>query len=152
MEKRYVDMLKAAAPYAPASAQAPIAALLQLQSISDQIADMRHGQFEKIVREQADLEAAELEACDMDQGNMEAMLTQMENFCSPREREMIHMILNFTRAGKMLRSYQQFSRQMGVSGKSPSPMDFLMTQLNEEQRAAFEMMRMMMETPTTPPQ
>ena len=163
-QNRYVEMLRAAAPYASRNARNSLDIALQIQNIAGRLSGTN-----------SDLSAASLgdspdmEACDLDGeqgGDLEAMLLQIQEHCSPREQNTIGMMLNFTRAGKLFRGYQGFMRDQNMqtadmsaqdtSTSSNNPgsnmnnqgntiMNFLLSQLSPEQKSTLEVMKMLMD-------
>lgn len=155
---RYLEMLRAAAPYAPRHARNSLDVVIQIQDIASKISG---NQRPLAAASMENGENADLEACDMegDAGDTEAMLMQISNFCTPREQDTIHMILNFVRAGKLFRNYQNFMQDRGESdadleaseatgpfgGNRNNIIEFLLTQLTPEQKSTFDMMKMMVD-------
>lgn len=163
---RFLQMLKAAAPYVGAQARVPVQILIQAGELAYQLRHMP--------------EEAELAACDFedDRADIEGMLVHVQELSAPRERESIQTMLNFIRAGKMMQAYQNFmqtrqtsmqnasfgtandmeteslangynennntSRNSG-SGNTSLMMEFLMSQLSPEQRSNLDMLKTVME-------
>lgn len=105
-----------------------------------------------------------LSACDLDQKplDMEALLTDLSNVSTPKERETLNLLLNFIKAQTLFRSYQQFQKSSAHSandappqnsfenfaGTNPqSPVGFLLSQLTPEQKSTMSHMLQLMNQP-----
>lgn len=164
---RFLQMLKAAAPYVGAQARVPIHIIIQAGELAYRLRHMP--------------EEAELAACDFedDRADIEGMLVHVQELSAPRERESIQTMLNFIRAGKMMQAYQSFmqTRQASMqseaydaqsdmetnsfpneagtnnsmpdrsagSGGTSLMMEFLMSQLSPEQKNNLDMLKAVME-------
>lgn len=164
---RFLQMLKAAAPYVGAQARVPIHIIIQAGELAHQLRRMP--------------EEAELAACDFedDRADIEGMLVHVQELSAPRERESIQTMLNFIRAGKMMQAYQSFmqTRQAAMQNESHGTenemetnsfasesdaensthehslnpggtslmMEFLMSQLSPEQKSNLDMLKAVME-------
>lgn len=135
--QRQMAILEAALPYVAPNSRHAIQMYLQADAL---IALARNGGTEK----EGDfaLEAAEHGGTEQG-GNhgVQEMLLQIQEHLTPRESEMVQMLLNFLNAGKMLRRYREFNQNTTAN---TSLRDFLISQLNPEQKASFEQMQNLM--------
>lgn len=155
---RHMAMLKAAIPYVMPQSRHAIEMLLQ----ADALVNTARG-FSR--NSEYSLEAAELHenaeeysmhgAAQSFQPDPENMLLHIQEYCSPRESDLIQTALNFIRASKLFRGYQEFqmthpltqtSEEAGdhVQGSQNQLMEFLLSRLNPEQKTAFEQMQQIM--------
>lgn len=89
--ERRMSMLRAALPYTMGTQRHALEMLLQADSLVN-IARRRE---------------SDLEACDYD-GNPEEMLLHIQEYCTPRETDMVQMILNFMKANHLFQNYREF--------------------------------------------
>ena len=88
MNKRQLDMLRAAMPYTNPTLRKPLQVYIQTAELSDYI--------------RSDDSVSEVNACGLDHvGDVEGMMEQIREFCNPRERDMLDMVINFVRAQKI---------------------------------------------------
>lgn len=155
---RHMAMLRAAIPYVMPQRRHAIEMLLQ----ADALVNTARG-----LSTESDypLESAEFHdnpgnfhnhgASYNEQPDPEQMLLHIQEYCSPRESDLIQTALNFIRAGKLFRGYQEFQQahplaQAGEPTGSYPPgnhnqlMEFLLTRLNPEQKTIFEQMQQIM--------
>lgn len=90
-----------------------------------------------------------LEAAENNQSgqpNMKEMLLHIQEYLTPRESDLVQTILNFMNAGTLFQSYREFAQMHGRETPAQNNMmrDFLMSQLNPEQKATFEQMQNIM--------
>lgn len=155
---RHMAMLRAAIPYVMPQSRHALEMLLQADALVNTARGFsREGDYS--------LESAELREDSDSFGTSEAdghfnpdpenMLIHIQEYCSPRESDLIQTALNFIRAGKLFRGYQEFQQshpltQMGeasgghMSGNSNQLMEFLLSRLNPEQKTIFEQMQQIM--------
>ena len=93
-QNRRMAILQAALPYTTGMGHHAIELLLQTNALIN----TARGYSE-----------SDLESCDME-ANPEEMLIHMQEFCTPKENDMIQMLLNFIKAGHLFRNYQEFMR------------------------------------------
>lgn len=149
---RHMAMLRAAIPYVMPQSRQALEMLLQADALVNTARGFtREGDYP--------LESAELREDSDAAGNFnpdpENMLLHIQEYCSPRESDMIQTALNFIRADKLFRGYQEFQQshpltQMGevsgghMAGNSNQLMEFLLSRLNPEQKTIFEQIRQIM--------
>ncbi len=124
--ERRMAMLRAALPYTSGSRHHALEMLLQVNTLYH-IAS--HPPKEN-----------DLEACDMEI-HPEEMLTQLQEYCTPKEADFIQMLLNFRKARQLLRNYRDFTSSCSDSENPNNMMDFLFSQLPPEQRQLFEQVK-----------
>lgn len=91
--ERRMAILRAALPYTNRSSRHAMEMLLQTDSLLS------------IARQSP----SDLEACDIGTApNPEEMLLHIQEFCTPREYDMVQMILNFMKADRLFRNYRDF--------------------------------------------
>ena len=91
--ERRMELLKVALPYAGGGRRQAMEMVLQTYALLHTARKDYSG---------------ELEACDLNP-DPEGMLLQMQQYCTPREADMIQMLLNFLKAGHLFQSYRQFA-------------------------------------------
>lgn len=149
---RHMAMLRAAIPYVMPQSRQALEMLLQADALVNTARGFsREGDYP--------LESAELHENSDSAGQFspdpENMLLHIQEYCSPRESDMIQTALNFIRAGKLFRGYQEFQQshpltQMGepsgghMGGNTNQLMEFLLSRLNPEQKTIFEQMQQIM--------
>lgn len=155
---RHMAMLRAAIPYVMPQSRHAIELLLQ----ADALVNTARG-FSP--NSDYTLEAAELHENAEDfsshgtsqnfNPDPENMLLHIQEYCSPRESDLIQTALNFIRAGKLFRGYQEFQMTHPLtqtsdtsggygSGSHNQLMEFLLSRLNPEQKTIFEQMQQIM--------
>ncbi len=155
---RHMAMLRAAIPYVMPQSRHAIEMLLQADAL---VHTARNFPGEN----EFSLESAELhedygESSPSATGknyqpDPENMLLHIQEFCSPRESDLIQTVLNVIRAGKLFRGYQEFQAAHPVpqnedlsaasmSGSHNQLMEFLLSRLNPEQKTIFEQMQQIM--------
>lgn len=87
------------------------------------------------------LEAAEHREPGTQTNGLQEMLLQIQEHLTPRESDMVQMVLNFLNAGRLLRRYREFNQNATANA---SLRDFLLAQLNPEQKASFEQLQSIM--------
>lgn len=156
--KRHMSMLRAAIPYVMPESRRAIEILLQ----ADTLVNTARGYSENF---DYPLESAEFHENSSErplqtpaenfQADPENMLLHIQEFCSPKEFDLIQTMLNFIRAGKLYQGYQEFQRThplpkqgdleaASTSGGTGQLMDFLLSLLNPEQKLILEQMRQIM--------
>lgn len=155
---RHMAMLRAAIPYVMPQSRHAIEMVLQADALINTARGLsRDGEYS--------LESAELhenpeeysthEAGQNFQPDPENMLLHIQEYCSPRESDLIQTALNFIRANRLFRGYQEFQAahplaQTGnnsggyAQGSQNQLMDFLLSRLNPEQKTIFEQMQQIM--------
>mgnify|MGYP000003612688 CR=1 FL=1 len=111
--ERRMAMLRAAQPYTSGQQRYALDLLLQANTL---INTARGGM------------SGDLEACET-AARPEEMLLHMQEYCTPRESDLVQMILNFIKAGHLFQNYREFmaahgdpagSRTWYAHRKSPS--------------------------------
>ena len=87
-----MSMLRTALPYTSGNQRHALQMLLQINTL---INTARRGG------------ANDLEACDVE-ANPEEMLLQIQEFCTPRESDMVQTIINFIKANHLFQNYREF--------------------------------------------
>lgn len=134
--QRQMAILEAAMPYVAPESRHAIQMLLQTESLL------------QLARQGGDsgyaLEAAENNRSS--QPNIKEMLLHIQEYLTPRESDLVQTILNFMNAGTLFQSYREFAQMHGRETPVQNNMmrDFLMSQLNPEQKATFEQMQNIM--------
>ncbi len=101
--ERRMAILRAAMPYTTGNSRQAMEVLLQTDSL---LSVARRSQ-------------ADLEACDTGVNpNPEEMLLHIQEFCTPREYDMVQMILNFIKADRLFRNYREFLNTYPPQGNS----------------------------------
>lgn len=134
--QRQMAILEAAMPYVAPESRHAIQMLLQTESLV------------QLARQGGDSGYA-LEATENNQSgqpNMKEMLLHIQEYLTPRESDLVQTILNFMNAGTLFQSYREFAQMHGRETPAQNNMmrDFLMSQLNPEQKATFEQMQNIM--------
>lgn len=146
--QRQMAMLEAALPYMPANGRRAIQLYLQANSFLA----LANGQS---MEADTALEAAEFEqnSPDMPASHLQDMLVRLQEFLTPKEASMTNMMLNVLQAGKLMQGYQNFMHQQAEadltannlnSGEKPGLKEFLLSQLNPEQKIVFEQLQNIM--------
>ena len=80
------------------------------------------------------------------QPNVKEMLLHIQEYLTPRESDLVQTILNFMNAGSLFQNYREFAQMHGRETPAQNNImrDFLMSQLNPEQKATFEQMQNIM--------
>lgn len=102
--ERRMAMLRAAQPYTSGQQRYALDLLLQANSL---INTARGGM------------AGDLEACET-AAQPEEMLLHMQEYCTPRESDLVQMILNFIKASHLFQNYREF---MAAQSPSDAPGD-----------------------------
>ena len=97
---RRMAMLRAAQPYTSGRQRYALDLVLQANAL---LSTARGGM------------AGDLEACETT-ARPEEMLMHMQEFCTPREADLVQMILNFIKAGHLFQNYRDFMAQQGPDG------------------------------------
>ncbi|MDE6852917.1 MAG: hypothetical protein K2J67_10640 [Lachnospiraceae bacterium] len=155
---RHMAMLRAAIPYVMPQSRHAIEMLLQADALVNTARGFSQG-------EDYSLESAEFHDNPEDfpshgasqnfNPDPENMLLHIQEYCSPRESDLIQTALNFIRAGKLFRGYQEFqmSHPLTQTGETSGGhgmgghnqlMEFLLSRLNPEQKNIFEQMQQIM--------
>ncbi len=131
--QRQMAILEAAMPYVAPESRHAIQMLLQTESLL-QLA--RQGGNSNYA-----LEAAENNQSG--QPNIKEMLLHIQEYLTPRESDLVQTILNFMNAGSLFQSYREFAQMHSRETPAQNNImrDFLMSQLNPEQKATFEQMQ-----------
>lgn len=134
--QRQMAILEAAMPYVAPESRHAIQMLLQTESLL------------QLARQGGDsgyaLEAAENNRSN--QPNVKEMLLHIQEYLTPRESDLVQTILNFMNAGSLFQNYREFAQLHGRETPTQNNImrDFLMSQLNPEQKATFEQMQNIM--------
>lgn len=134
--QRQMAILEAAMPYVAPESRHAIQMLLQTESLL------------QLARQGGDsgyaLEAAENNRPS--QPNVKEMLLHIQEYLTPRESDLVQTILNFMNAGSLFQNYREFAQMHGRETPAQNNImrDFLMSQLNPEQKATFEQMQNIM--------
>lgn len=94
---RRMAMLRAAQPYTSGRQRYALDLVLQANAL---LSTARGGM------------AGDLEACETT-ARPEEMLMHMQEFCTPREADLVQMILNFIKADHLFQNYRDFMAQQG---------------------------------------
>ncbi|MCI5501783.1 MAG: hypothetical protein MR384_08000 [Lachnospiraceae bacterium] len=156
--ERHLSMLRAAIPYASPQSRRAMEIILQADTLINLATSRPEPELSS-----CGLEAAETNNAIADPlSNAEALLMHIREFCTPKESETIQVILNFIHADRLFKNYKDFANAhpdmvkaaevpSGSSSNSSSPntssnvmMEFLMSQLNPEQKTAFEQLQNIM--------
>lgn len=148
-----IDILQAALPHVSPRMQPSVNLILKANDLMSTLRGLNNPE--------------ELSTMELDEETQtpEVLLTSIKPVCNTKENEMIDMVLNFIKAGKLFSAYQNYNSdalhtaEVHGNNKRNAPfgmgnlgsfMDFLMSQLTPEQRMTFEAMNMMFNTPPTP--
>ncbi len=131
--QRQMAILEAAMPYVAPESRHAIQMLLQTESLL------------QLARQGGNSDYA-LEAAENNQSgqpNIKEMLLHIQEYLTPRESDLVQTILNFMNAGSLFQSYREFAQMHSRETPSQNNImrDFLMSQLNPEQKATFEQMQ-----------
>lgn len=102
--ERRMAMLRAALPYTAGQQRHALELLLQADTL---VNTAYRGSTQ-----------SDLEACDME-ARPEEMLLHIQEYCTPRESDLIQMILNFIKANRLFQSYREFTAAHAPSGPNP---------------------------------
>lgn len=155
---RHMAMLRAAIPYVMPQNRHAIEMLLQADALINTARGFSRGNDYPLESAEFHDNPEEFQtngASQNMQPDPENMLLHIQEYCSPRESDLIQTALNFIRAGKLFRGYQEFQQahplmQTGEtpgnypSGNHNQLMEFLLTRLNPEQKTIFEQMQQIM--------
>lgn len=150
--QRQMAMLEAALPYMPPNGRRAIQLYLQANSFLA----LANGQSDEV---DSSLEAAEFE--QNSSGNsathLQDMLVRLQEFLTPKEASMTNTVLNILQAGKIMQGYHDFLHHQpdnkdmvdltanGINPeKKPGFKEFLLSQLNPEQKILFEQLQNIM--------
>ncbi|MCI8337463.1 MAG: hypothetical protein HFH62_02110 [Lachnospiraceae bacterium] len=131
--QRQMAILEAAMPYVAPESRHAIQMLLQTESLL------------QLARQGGNSDYA-LEAAENNQSgqpNIKEMLLHIQEYLTPRESDLVQTILNFMNAGSLFQSYREFAQMHSRETPAQNNImrDFLMSQLNPEQKATFEQMQ-----------
>ena len=147
--ERHLSMLRAAIPYVSPESRHAMEIILQADNL---INLAKNGP-------EPELSSCAIESTDNNNiadnfSNAEALLMHIREFCTPKESETIQLILNFIHADRLFKNYKTFAslhpeilKAAETSSKSSSNnvmMEFLMSQLNPEQKTTFEQLQNIM--------
>ena len=135
--QRHLAILEAAMPYVAPESRHAIQMLLQTESLIH------------LAQQGTDSSDYALEAAEdsqSSQNNVKDMLLHIQEYLTPRESDLVQTILNFMNAGTLFQNYREFARRHGRETPSQNNMmrDFLLSQLNPEQKATFEQLQNIM--------
>lgn len=148
---RHMAMLRAALPYIMPGRRHAVEVLLQADSL------MRTARGEQAI-DDFGLEASELpentttfhnSPFQSEHSSTENMLLCIQEYCTPKEADLIHTILNVFQASRLFQKYQEFQKNFEqkatsdleakhVSTPNNHLMEFLISSLSPEQKTAFE--------------
>ena len=135
--QRHMAILEAALPYVAPNSRQAIQIFLQADTLASLVRNEP-----PLHAEEYTLEAAEHGVGESGQSNgLQEMLLQIQEHLTPRESEMVQNILNFLNVSRMLRRYREFNQNATAN---TSLRDFLIAQLNPEQKASFEQLQNIM--------
>lgn len=136
--QRQKAILEAALPYVAPSSRHAIQMFLQMDSLVALARNNNGGENGGY-----SLEAAEHNQFSSEKriNNVQEMLLQIQEHLTQRESEMVQMVLNFMNTGKLFRRYREFNRN---ETSNTSLRDFLISQMNPEQKASFEQLQNIM--------
>lgn len=155
---RHMAMLRAAIPYVMPQSRHAIEMLLQADALINTARGFSGGNDYPLESAEFHDNPEEFQGSGASQNmqpDPENMLLHIQEYCSPRESDLIQTALNFIRAGKLFRGYQEFQQshplmQAGEptgsypSGNHNQLMEFLLSRLNPEQKTIFEQMQQIM--------
>lgn len=156
--KRQMSILRAAIPYVMPESRRAIEIVLQADALVNTArnysANMDYP-LESAEFHEGGGETALQPPSESFQPDPENMLLHIQEFCSPRESDLIQTMLNFIRAGKLYRGYQEFQKAhplskqsdleaASTSGNNNQLIEFLLSRLNPEQKTILEQMRQVM--------
>lgn len=132
-----IELLTAALPYMNPSVRQSV----QVVAKAEELHHTMHSP------ESAELSAQEVKGTP----DMEGMLHQLKGFCNKREQDFVDTILNYMMAQRLFHSYRSFMStkkpaENGSGNPSDYMMEFLLSQLSNEQKGNFENMSMMFNT------
>lgn len=142
LNHHHIDMLKTAIPYMNPQAQKSVEVLVKTEELMDTVHLLE--------------QPSELSACNVNKEpfDMEAMLLQMKQIGTKKEQETIDNLLGFMKMQKLLQAYRLFmntnsktasdTNNKESSSSQDTMMEFLMSQLNPEQKANFENINMVL--------
>lgn len=153
-QNRHMAMLRAALPYVMPDSRRAIEVVLQADALIHTARGMQ-------AQDDYGLEAAEFQLDG--EGNSapaphkpdpENMLLSIQEYCTPRESDLIQTLLNVLQANRLFRNYREFQRTHPVNNSELSAaqtgnsnnqlMEFLLTQLAPEQKSTFEQLQRIM--------
>lgn len=150
--QRQMAMLEASLPYMPPNGRRAIQLYLQANSFLS----LANGSSDEV---DASLEAAEFEhnSSESSVSHLQDMLIRLQEFLTPRETAMTNTLLNILQAGKIMQGYQDFLRHQPQNNNTvdltsnstnsenkPGFREFLLSQLNPEQKILFEQLQNIM--------
>lgn len=152
---RHMAMLRAAIPYVMPQSRQAIEMLLQADALINTARGLSRGNDYPLESAEFHDNPEEFQTHGNVQPDPENMLLHIQEYCSPRESDLIQTALNFIRAGKLFRGYQEFQQshplmQAGEpagnfpTGNKNQLMEFLLSRLNPEQKTIFEQMQQIM--------
>ena len=136
--QRQMAILEAALPYVAPNSRHAIRMFLQADSLVSLARNDRNTGGEEYSLEAAEHSSA---SSEKQMNSIQEMLLQIQEHLTPRESEMVQMMLNFMNAGRLLRRYREFNRNETAN---TSLRDFLISQLNPEQKTSFEQLQNIM--------
>lgn len=139
--QRQMAILEAAMPYVAPNSRHAIQMLLQADSLIHLARQTQNASSDYA------LEAAENDnSFASNQPNVKEMLLHIQEYLTPKESDLVQTILNFMNAGKLFQNYREFAMVHNKENTAQNNMmrDFLMSQLNPEQKATFEQMQNIM--------
>lgn len=154
---RHMAMLKAAIPYVMPQSRHAIEMLLQADALVNTARGLSRDHDYSLesaeLHENAD-EYSTHGASQNFQPDPENMLLHIQEYCSPREADLIQTALNFIRASKLFRGYQEFQQTHPLQAAEATGeyaqssqnqlIEFLLSRLNPEQKTLFEQMQQIM--------
>lgn len=135
--QRQMAILEAAMPYVAPESRHAIQMLLQTETLLH------------LARQGGSASDYALEAAENSQSgqsNVKEMLLHIQEYLTPRESDMVQTILNFMNAGTLFQNYREFARlhNRETPAQNNIMRDFLLSQLNPEQKSTFEQMQNIM--------
>lgn len=152
---RHMAMLRAAIPYVMPQSRQAIEMLLQADALINTARGLSRGNDYPLESAEFHDNPEEFQTHGNVQPDPENMLLHIQEYCSPRESDLIQTALNFIRAGKLFRGYQEFQQSHPLmqasepagnfpTGNQNQLMEFLLSRLNPEQKTIFEQMQQIM--------
>ncbi len=136
--QRQKAILEAALPYVAPNSRHAIQMFLQVDSLVELAKNDHPGREGEYTLEAAEHRQSGSEG---QRNNLQEMLLRVQEHLTPKESEMVQMVLNFMNTGRLLRRYREFNRN---ETNNTSLRDFLIAQLNPEQKASFEQLQNIM--------
>lgn len=142
-QERHIAMLQAALPFIAPDKRKGLELYLQTNTLLKTAMSRNEDEYT--------LSAAEAESAFVP--DPENLLLHIQEFCTPKEADTLHTLLNVIRAHKLFHGYQEFQQER-VTNDSPLSanslgsenqfLDFLISKLAPDKRATFEQFKHIM--------